>query len=532
MNKFIKPIIDEYNKAREFFDPYIHKNEYYTNIYELYYKNVFNDTALIHQYACTLYGPRDRYHIEFALFIMIREMTRMPLNHVISDYILPAFGEIPCSREFIGRLGAAIGSDFKLDIYEDEIWLKEDLEQYKYMIEHSVINRRDLVSFVLDEVSKLPAPTDIVEQIIKIWENYRFAIVHGAGGTGKTYQIVKLINFISEHMRNGKIFILAATNLAVENVREKIIKNGATKERSGGPKDREFQTLYSFAQSTTRGKKGISNKHPMFILIDEASMMNDKFGTLMHGLDDLGVDYRCLLVGDILQLPPVKSTSLWKIILDKAPREMRIDLQINYRCADLIIKNSLKLNDLPEESLFEKYYVSIREFFAIIEFNPDIFRVVGSLDDLTKEELKNSMMITYHNEDVDEYNKYVSEIVRGPIDNDGSGRKYIAGDKCMCKKNYKELGIWNNSLCIFVDYIDCKGSNSRVIVEYQNEQIELNEEDITMAYVTTIHKAQGHQEEEVIAIFDGDIFDRRLINTAITRAKKKFTIVYNNIIDD
>jgi hypothetical protein len=491
--EFARPLLTTYNNEKNYFQMAVSRDQIEDNFYELYYLGVYKDYTKLYLMALDLYGDHDWRHIEFALFMYVREKTRLPLGYCITA--LHRFGNLYLTREFVDKLCDI--PDFRFRLHDDEIWLKCDLEHYKYMKAHYQIEERDLIHNILQDMN-LRSP--VGKRIAERWMNMRYCILHGAGGTGKTHELIGMIEGLCEIISKWpvQIFVLAMTNLAVENVRERIERDEV-----------EFGTMHSFA------RRKITRKRPVFLLIDEASMLNELLYKTLARLDEEEIVYRVLCVGDVQQLPPVNSTSIFKILLDKLP-QLTIDLEVNYRCSDIILENAAQLWNIKPITYDHDIY--IYEFFQCIRLVNGAFEHKQNINNISLDELVESMVITYHNEDVGAYNEYIAECVQSRPKG-----KILPGDKCMCTENYLDLKIYNNSLCRFVRDVDEK----TVIVKYKEREIKVARESIILAYVITIHKSQGHQADKVIIILNGSIYDRRLINTAITRAKKKVTMVHS-----
>lgn len=114
------------------------------------------------------------------------------------------------------------------------------------------------------------------------------------------------------------------------------------------------------------------------------------------------------------------------------------------------------------------------------------------------------------------------------------------GDKVLITKNNYDLGIYNGETGIVKEvypYGDVIIDLGDRVVRIPNEMLvkgrhgfySINpQRDISLAYVITTHKSQGSEYEEVIYVMDKAVIfmlSRRNLYTAITRAKKKATII-------
>lgn len=114
------------------------------------------------------------------------------------------------------------------------------------------------------------------------------------------------------------------------------------------------------------------------------------------------------------------------------------------------------------------------------------------------------------------------------------------GDKVIINKNNYDLGIFNGETgivteaipfgTITVDFGDrIVAIPTEILTCYRGKWSTYNpQRDIDLAYVITVHKAQGSEYEEVVYVLDKTIIfnqSRKNLYTAITRAKKKVTII-------
>jgi ATP-dependent exoDNAse (exonuclease V) alpha subunit len=311
-------------------------------------------------------------------------------------------------------------------------------------------------------------------------------------------------------MNRAEIIVTAITNLAIENVRRMLLADGAIDDNLI-----EFTSLYSLIHRKGRvldGAEGIDRT--IYILIDEASMIDEKLAQLLGRLEREGTRrIRLLALGDVRQLGPVNHTSIFTLMLDKLPKAAQIELKTNYRCSDLILENAGKLWVDTEE-----YHILATPYLELTEKSEN-FSVTYNFDEISPQILRDAMVITYANDDVAEFNGRIAQKLRRN-DLDDRNLMFYPDDKCMYTRSNPSKRIYNNSMCTYVtDLGKC------ALVRYNDQLIEVSHKDLVLAYAITIHKAQGQQSDIVVIILRGEWFEKTLINTAITRAKKKVIIV-------
>jgi exodeoxyribonuclease V alpha subunit len=103
----------------------------------------------------------------------------------------------------------------------------------------------------------------------------------------------------------------------------------------------------------------------------------------------------------------------------------------------------------------------------------------------------------------------------------------------MVIKNNYTLGVFNGDVGQVTEiqtesprgvYVDIQGNDDEVFFNDEDDTAGL----ITLAYASTVHKAQGSEAPQVIMVLTRGhymMLQRNLFYTGITRAKKKLTII-------
>lgn len=116
----------------------------------------------------------------------------------------------------------------------------------------------------------------------------------------------------------------------------------------------------------------------------------------------------------------------------------------------------------------------------------------------------------------------------------------FVGDKVIINRNNYDLGIFNGETGIVTEVIPY----GNVIIDFGDRSVTIPTEtlsfyrgrwstfnpqrDIDLAYVITTHKSQGSEYDEIVYVLDKAVIfnqSRKNLYTAITRAKKKVTII-------
>ena len=240
-----------------------------------------------------------------------------------------------------------------------------------------------------------------LEKIISFIEhkiNDEIFILKGYAGTGKTYIISNIVKNLWKI--NKSVVLLAPTGRSA-----KVLSSYCKKEAYTVHKE-IFYTKNNFSGNLEFTLKINKHKNTIFI-VDEASMIStnrgDGVGLFSQSLLDNIIKYvysgfkcKLLIIGDVAQLPPVKSNISYA--LDDSYLEKEYNKSIN----------SVELTDVvrqEKESGILSYATSIRnkienDLFEDISFNSEIFNDVVKVED--GEQLMNLIQDSYNNYGIEE----------------------------------------------------------------------------------------------------------------------------------
>ena len=346
-------------------------------------------------------------------------------------------------------------------------------------------------------------------------------ILTGGPGTGKTTTINTMIQFFESE---GLSILLAAPT------------GRAAKESTGG-----------FLRN---------RENPLeadVIIIDEMSMVDLN---LMHALLSAVVQgTRLILVGDVDQLPSVGPGSVLKDIIS-SERFHVVTLTKIFRQAGEsdIIMNAHKINAGEPVELNKKS----RDFFFVKCDEADT--IIGGIIALIQRKLPQYVQ-AHPNEiqvmtptrkgllGVERMNvilqKYLNPADEKKTEREINGRLFREGDKVMqIKNNYqleweictrfgltvdKGMGVFNGDMGVISEINEYKET---VEVEYdEGRKVKYGfdmVDELELAYAITVHKSQGSEYPAVILpLLPGPklLYNRNLLYTAVTRAKKCLTII-------
>lgn len=320
-------------------------------------------------------------------------------------------------------------------------------------------------------------------------------VVIGPAGTGKT----RVVQEIARETR-GAVWLCAPT--------------GKAARRMGS----NARTIHSFL-----GTHSVNNADLLgagdLLVVDEASMLDF---TVAYKVFKLASESRIRLVfvGDQFQLPSVE----WGTVLD--------DLVAWARKCDCLVELSSVFRQ-GEESGILRVATSIRGGSCVPPLGlPDVEystfdRESDMVDDVART-WETGQIITPTNR------------VRDAINYKVLGRRGIEkGDKVVCLRNQDVGSAKNGDIGYVVDVrtvlFPAEGNPNRKlrqrVVRFEAEDeggvLEALAKDVAHAYAITVHKAQGSEWENVclaVTGVGGGFVNKKLLYTAVTRAKKRLTV--------
>ena len=409
-----------------------------------------------------------------------------------------------------------------------------------------------------------------------------FLIISGGPGTGKTTTVAKILAL--QNRISGKplsVALAAPTGKAAGRMGEALnreLKNLNLTESEIVKIPKEAKTLHRLLNKyKTEGLLPPAVKkvlHHDLLIIDEASMVDL---SLMHRLImAMGDNTSLILLGDKDQLSSVEAGSVFADLCTKQENEfspetanqlseLGIDVPINEQSAvmDSIVyltksyrfdeksgigslAELIKTNTHPEhnaESIFSKFDdIDHNSFNYRKEDFSELTNHLIARINLASEIMDPEKLIAFWKESIwlavlrrgltgtERLNRLIESIIV-------SNRKYRAesgwyhGRPVMISKNDYNLGVFNGDLSVC---LRDENGNLRVHVETGSDIKSFKPNRIMHydpAFFITVHKSQGSEFESVNLLLpaeDTPILTKELLYTAVTRARKKFTI-YGNL---
>jgi len=428
-----------------------------------------------------------------------------------------------------------------------------------YMEWNSAVMLRELnAQYEVDEedirkkIDKIESEEDIVlDEVQKkaVMETARngILIVTGGPGTGKTTTINTIIRFFEEE---GKEIRLAApTGRAARRMTEATGREASTIHRllevSAGIDDSSRGTVFER-----------NAENPLecdIVIIDEMSMVDTRL--MCSLLKAITIGTRLVLVGDTNQLPSVGAGRVLKdMIASGAFNVVKLTKIFRQAATSDIIVNAHRINQGEEIDLSN----NSRDFFFLKR--DDTNKIISNIITLIRDKLppyvgapaSEIQVLTPTRKGllgVERLNRILQRYLNPPGPNKEEKEfgelVFRDGDKVMQIRNDYQLewrirgrngivvekgeGVFNGDTGVITEINDFAGTMTVLFdslreVEYAFASLD----ELELAYAITVHKAQGSEYPAVILPLMGGpalLFNRNLLYTAVTRARKCVTIL-------
>ncbi len=429
-----------------------------------------------------------------------------------------------------------------------------------------------------------------IQQIdaVNLVKSEQIILLSGGPGTGKTSTILQMLLEALTRNPTLSIAMAAPTGKAAKKLKDTI---QAGIENFDDPiKDKlsniPSKTLHKWLEAGPNGFRRNSQRLLKLdlIVIDEMSMVD--LSTINGLLDALTKSCQIILVGDPDQLLPIGSGGIWQILQEKETKtnfqSNSVKLTKSYRNkGDIaLLRNILKdkgvdafwqLLSMKEDSTNTLHYLS-----SIKSIPDPVVRTLVSyrkkLKELTEncinyipdEAWQSSMIEVDQSVEIQKLFKFIDNLLilcpqrYGPwgvkkIHEFLLGKrfekevhKWGEGTPIMAKSNQPEIGLANGDVGVIIGngekrrfLFNVFSEKQRLVTRLINPS-RLNRYDA--AYAMTIHKAQGSEADQVLLLwpttskvseektfnkFYSDDYEKRMLYTAITRAKKQLLVITN-----
>lgn len=383
------------------------------------------------------------------------------------------------------RYGLKNGTVWDSEMKKKEDFIRNDIQSRK-KLEYELLTEEEVQNFFNSVKDKGLEE----EQLRTLWglRTSLPCVITGGAGVGKTTVIQTLIDCYTTYYAKKNVLLIAPTGKASRRLAEKTNMPAATIHKALRKNPEEEYTFYT-----------AENKLPYrLIIVDESSMIDT---ALMYDLL-CATDPTCkvIFVGDHNQLYPVGYGEPFFDFM----KELEVyRLEINHRQkegTDILqnANNVLQEKPLRNGAGFHMELIGFDDIGEIIMTNNEDTQILSPYNNLNAQ-----------------INAYLK---KGEAD-------FNVGDKVMTVKNTKKY--CNGDIGI-VTKINNKGT---ITVEIDGKEVDItaaHREDLVLAYAITIHKMQGSEAERVIVFIPKDdrLVDKRMLYTALTRAKSQLELYY------
>ena len=458
----------------------------------------------------------------------------------------------------------------------------------KILLRNQTINHLSKESSVRIEAKNLEHLN--IQQIdaVNLVKSEQIILLSGGPGTGKTSTILQMLLQALTRNPTLDIAMAAPTGKAAKKLKDTI--QAGIEDFADPVKDQlsniPSKTLHKWLEASPNGFRRNSQRLLKLdlIVIDEMSMVD--LPTINGLLDALTKSCQIILVGDPDQLLPIGSGGIWQILQEKKTKTHfhanSVKLTKSYRNkGDIaLLRNTLKdkgvdafwhlLSTKEDSTNTLKYLSSLKSVpdpvaRTLVSYRKKLKKLTENcINYIPDEAWQSSMVEVEQSVEILKLFKFIDNLLilcpqrYGPwgvnkIHEFLLGKrfqkevhKWVEGTPIMAKSNQPEIGLANGDVGIIIGngekrrfLFNVFSEEQRLVTRLINPS-RLNRYDV--AYAMTIHKAQGSEADQVLLLwpstskvsednnlmkFYSDDYEKRMLYTAITRAKKKLLIITN-----
>ena len=416
------------------------------------------------------------------------------------------------------------------EMYDSEVNISKQISQ---IINIKPIKNKNIINCIeeLERTNNIKYNNKQKEAIIKSLEN-NITIITGGPGTGKTTiikaicEIYQMINGINYEQAINKIALLAPTGRASKRMSESTLMPASTIHR-----------FLKWNKETNEFMVNELNKDTHhLIIVDEFSMVDlSLFDNLLKGLTK---NIKLVLVGDYHQLPSVGPGNVLKDLIESEFIDT-ISLEHLYRQDEnsyiTTLACEIKNNELSENFLDTKSdytFLKCNSHSIIDNLKKLCYQLIEKGYDYKRVQIMAPLYATVNG--IDNLNKELQEIFN-PYDATKNEIKYgevtyRENDKVLQLVNIPEDNVSNGDIGI-IKNITKEDKKIYVYIDFDGNLVKYESKDLNRikhGFVISIHKSQGSEFELCVILMANNykrMLYRKLIYTAVTRAKKKLILI-------
>lgn len=422
---------------------------------------------------------------------------------------------------------------YLMDIYKAET---EITTKIKYLLDLKKDEYKSFDNILtnLEHDMNIDYNVDQETAIKKALENHIF-IINGGPGTGKTTIINAIINMYKQ-----------LNNLSHEEMIEKVAllaPTGRASKRMSEATAFPATTIHRFLkwdkESNSFNVNEYNKAQQKLIIIDEVSMIDiSLLASLFKGLIR---DAKIVLVGDYNQLPSVGPGNVLKDLIESKMIDT-IELSILYRQSEYSYINKLA-NEIKNNNLSN--FLEPKDDYTFLSCSGENIKsnlshicnqIIEKGYDYKKLQVMAPMYMGQNG--IDNLNKELQNVFNSKSNNLKEIKYgdiiFRENDKILQLVNMPEENVYNGDIGFISSIIPASESESKkneIYVNYDGNIVKYLPNDfnkIKHGFIISIHKSQGSEFEIVILPICKAYYRmlyKKLIYTAITRAKKKLIIL-------